>query len=185
MSNLTYGFVEARDVSRVLDSLGERESSCVGVYGFSYGASVAILLTARDARLKAVVAAAPFSSLEEVARDYERKYLPVPLNLIPHAWFQGGIDEGGRLAAFDPEGVAPVRLVRQSTADLLLIHGAADDQVPLRHSVMLAEAAGSRAKLLALPRVTHDDMPRDSSGAVRRATIAWFDRSLSGDACSV
>jgi dipeptidyl aminopeptidase/acylaminoacyl peptidase len=182
---LTYGSVEARDLSRVLDALGARRPSlgCTGVYGFSYGAAVAIELAARDPRLKAVVAVAPFSSLREVTTDYEQKYLPAPLRLIPDAWFQGAIDEGAKLAEFDPDRATPVRAVARTFADILLIHGTADTQVPPHHSEMLLKAAGDRAELLAIPGATHDDMPADASGAVRRATIAWFDRWLSDTAC--
>ena len=182
---LTYGAVEARDLSRVLDALGSQAPSaaCAGVYGFSYGAAVAIELAARDPRLVAVVAVAPFSSLREVTTDYERKYLPAPLQLIPDAWFQGAIDEGARLAEFDPDRTAPVRAVERTFAYILLIHGTADTQVPPRHSEIVAKAAGDRAELLSIPGATHDDMPVDASGAVRRATVAWFDRRLSNSAC--
>jgi dipeptidyl aminopeptidase/acylaminoacyl peptidase len=182
---LTYGSVEARDLSRLLDGLssGGPSPGCTGVYGFSYGAAVAIELAARDPRFRAVVAVAPFSSLREVATDYEQKYLPAPLRLVPDAWFQSAIDEGAKLAEFDPDRAAPIRAVEQTVADILLIHGTADTQVPLRHSERLAKAAGTRAELLAIPGATHDEMPADASGAVRGATIAWFDRWRSDPAC--
>lgn len=178
---LTYGSVEARDLSTLLDGLG-RDTGCLGVYGFSYGASVAIQLAAHDPRLRAVVAVAPFSSLREVTGDYERRYLPVPLSLIPDAWFQGAVDQAGKLAAFDPDQAAPVRTVAQAS-NLLLIHGTADTQVPLHHSQALARAAGPRTELITVPGATHDEMPSDPSGAVRKASIDWFDRFLSSVSC--
>jgi pimeloyl-ACP methyl ester carboxylesterase len=179
---LTYGTVEARDISQLLDALGP-SPGCAGVYGFSYGAAVAIELAARDPRFVTVVAVAPFSSLREVVTDYERKYLPAPLKLIPDAWFQGALDAGGKLADFDPDRAAPVRAVDQSAASILLIHGTADTQVPPRHSEMLAKAADGRAELLQIRGATHDDMPVDATGEVRRASVAWFDRWLVGHAC--
>lgn len=182
---LTYGSVEARDISRVLDALESRKpfAGCFGVYGFSYGAAVAIGFAARDPRVTAVVAVSAFSSLREVMGDYEAKYLPGPLRLVPDAWFQGAIDEGAKLAEFDPDHAAPVRVVERSGAPLLLVHGSADTQVPLRHSERLAKAAGSRAELVAIPGATHAEMPIDASGAVRLATVAWFDRWFSDAAC--
>jgi pimeloyl-ACP methyl ester carboxylesterase len=176
---LTYGVAEARDLSAILDALGERSRGGVGVYGFSYGAAVAIELSARDARIGAVVSIAPFSSLREVTADYERNYLPGPLRFVPDAWFQRAVDAAGARARFDPDRAAPARAVTRSTAPVLLVHGDADTQVPLRHSTAIAQAAGKRAELMEIPGATHADMPADRTGTIRRAAVEWFERWLS------
>jgi fermentation-respiration switch protein FrsA (DUF1100 family) len=113
-----------------------------------------------------------------VTLDYENKYLPGPLRLIPDAWFQGAVDQAGQLAGFDPDRDAPVRAVARSAAHLLLIHGAADTQVPIRHSRELLSAAGARAQLVVVPNATHEDMPADPTGIVRTQTVTWFDEQL-------
>jgi dipeptidyl aminopeptidase/acylaminoacyl peptidase len=177
------GTVESRDLGEILDSLGENRPACTGVYGFSYGAAIAIEFSARDERIGAVVSVAPFSSLREVTADYERKYLPGPLQVIPDVWFQRAVDAAGARADFDPDRAAPVRSVTRSKAHLLLVHGTADTQVPLRHSVAIARAAGDRAELVEVPGATHEDMPPDRTGAVREAAASWFDRWLSGAGC--
>jgi dipeptidyl aminopeptidase/acylaminoacyl peptidase len=180
---LTYGAVESLDLGAVLDALGEDRPACSGVYGFSYGAAVAIELSARDARIGAVVSVAPFSSLREVTTDYERKYLPTALQIVPDAWFQRAVDAAGERADFDPDRAAPVRSVARSKAHLLLVHGTADTQVPLRHSIAIARAAGDRAELVEVAGATHEDMPPDRSGAVRRAAVSWFERWLPHAGC--
>jgi dipeptidyl aminopeptidase/acylaminoacyl peptidase len=181
---LTYGAVESEDLGAILDALGEKRTACSGVYGFSYGAAVAIELSARDGRIGAVVSVAPFSSLREVTTDYERKYLPAPLRLVPDAWFQSAVDEAGERAQFDPDGASPLRSAARSNTPLLLVHGTRDDQVPLRHSVAIARVAGGRAELVELPGAAHGDMPIDSSGAVRRRAVSWFDRWLARSECA-
>jgi dipeptidyl aminopeptidase/acylaminoacyl peptidase len=183
---LTYGAAESEDISALLDSLASNgtELGCTGVYGFSYGGAVALRLAARDARVQAVVAVAPFASLREVVRDYRRKYLPEALQLVPDAWFQSAVDEAGQIAGFDPETAAPVRAVARSTAKLLLIHGTGDTQVPLRHSLELARAAGSEARVLTVPGASHDAMPSDASGLIRRETVGWFDRWFEREGCA-
>lgn len=176
---LTYGAREAEDVAAVLTDVGAQDDlGPVGAYGFSYGGAVALELGAVDPRVKAVVAVAAFSTLRSVVADYERKYLPGPLRLIPDAWFQGAVDEAASRAAFDPDRQSPLRAVERSSERLLLIHGTADSQVPLRHSQALAAAAGARGTLLTVPGGTHESMALDASGDVARETVAWFQRSL-------
>ena len=182
---LTYGSVEVRDISSVLDALSARGLTlgCTGVYGFSYGAAVALELSARDRRVNAVVAVASFSTLRDVVNDYRHKYLPAALSIIPSAWFQGAVDEAGRMAQFDPDRIAPLRAVSRSTAALLLIHGAADTQVPIRHSQALLRAAPSNARLVTVAGAEHAAMPGDSTGVVRREALAWFDQWVGTSAC--
>ncbi len=173
---LGYGSSEARDVSELLDALSRRGTRLgrVGVYGYSYGAAVALELSAIDPRVVAVVALAPFSSLREAARDYRRKYLPRALDLIPDAWWQGAVDEAAELGSFDPNRAGPLADIGRSSARLLFIHGARDTQVPLRHSRALAASANGRPELRIVPTATHETLLADADGASRRAALAWF-----------
>ena len=175
---LTYGSVEARDVAQLLDAV-EREGNTlgpVGIFGYSYGGAVAIQAAAADPRAKAVVAVAPFASLREVVGDYRCRYLPWPLSEIPDGWFQTAVDDAGQLTAFDPDEGAPLRAAEQSTARLLIIHGTDDTQVPLRHGVALARAAGSRSQLVEVAGAGHVDVLVDRSGFVRHRAVDWFAR---------
>jgi pimeloyl-ACP methyl ester carboxylesterase len=178
---LTYGEVETRDLSTLLDALENRGPlGCVGVYGFSYGAAVALELGARDARVQAVVAAAPFASLREVVLDYRDRYLPFPLRSIPDAWFERAVDQASQFALFDPDRSAPIQAISRSHAHQLLIHGTRDDQVPLRHSRELARAAGPLAQFITIEGASHANLPFE---AVSRAALAWFGQWLAPSAC--
>lgn len=174
---LTYGAVETRDISELLDALASTgdELGPLGVFGFSYGASVAIELGARDPRIDAVVAVAPFASLHDVVADYRAEYLPAPLNLIPNRWFDLAIADASWLASFDPEQTAPLRTIVNSRAHQLLIHGTADSQVPLRHSLALFSVAGPLAELLEIPGASHHSLP---SRAIHQRAVEWFGQWL-------
>ena len=177
---LTYGAADAADISRLLDALQSDGLALggVGIYGFSYGAVAAIDVAARDTRVVSVVAVAPFCSLRQVIGDYRRKYLPEVLRLVPDSWFQSAVDDAGWWAGFDADAAAPLRSVANTRAEVLLIHGDADTQVPLRHSQSLAQASAGRAHLVVVPGATHDAMPIDASRIIRDRTVAWFDGSL-------
>jgi dipeptidyl aminopeptidase/acylaminoacyl peptidase len=174
---LTYGAIEPRDISQLLDALASQGLALgsVGVFGFSYGAAIALDLGAHDERVAAVVAVAPFSSLREVMADYRREYLPTLLQPIPSRWFDLAIDEASRLAAFDPDQSAPLHQIAQSRAHELFIHGTADTQVPLRHSLALAGVAGPLAELWTVPGASHHLLP---SSAIQQRALAWFGRWL-------
>lgn len=62
----TYGFYEARDLHRVLDTVAPGP---VVLFGTSLGAAVALQETAGDPRVTAVVAAETFSDLRTVASE--------------------------------------------------------------------------------------------------------------------
>lgn len=142
---------------------------------------MALELAARDARLKAVVAVAPFASLREVVLGYRERYLPLPLRLLPDIWFEQAVNEASELASFDPDANAPVQLVPRSRAQQLLIHGTSDTQVPPRHSRELARAAGSRATLLLVDGASHDDLP---FRVLSRAALGWYRRWLAQPECA-
>jgi pimeloyl-ACP methyl ester carboxylesterase len=180
---LTYGAVEASDISELLDALDARgvELGAVGAFGFSYGAAVALDLGARDPRVCAVVAAAPFASLREVLGDYRRKYLPAPLDRIPDSWFDSALQEASWIASFDPDQASPLRSVSHSHAHQLLIHGTADTQVPLRHSVALSSVAGPLARLIPIRGAAHFDLPPST---LQREALDWFERWLAARHCA-
>jgi dipeptidyl aminopeptidase/acylaminoacyl peptidase len=179
---LTYGSVDPGDISAVLDDVAARGHALgrVGAFGFSYGAAVALDLGARDERVCAVVAAAPFASLREVLVDYRKKYLPAALNALPERWFESALQAAARLAAFDLQAASPLHWVQQSRARQLLIHGTADTQVPLRHSVALSSLAGPLAELRSVPGAEHYDLPAE---LLEREALTWFERWLAQPGC--
>ncbi len=130
---LGYGAFESRDLVQVLDSLQERGllAGNVGAYGCSYGGATAISLAGRDERLKAVVAVTTFSSMRDQVMHYARRWgWALWVKLLPDWALDDAIQRAGRLAEFDPHEANPVDAIRRSKAQVLLIHGLADDFIP-------------------------------------------------------
>jgi pimeloyl-ACP methyl ester carboxylesterase len=173
---LTYGVVESRDVGALLDALEPRfDTAPAGVWGYSYGAAVAIQLAERDARVRAVVAVAPFSTLRGVVDDYAERYLPGS-RLVPARWLQGGVDWAGNWAHFAPDSASPLRAAARVGPRLFVAHGAEDAQVTPRHSLAIARAAGRQARRIEIDGADHASVAANAT--VLHEGLAWLAQHL-------
>lgn len=177
---LTYGVVESRDISQLLDAVAARGTPLgpVAVYGYSYGGAVAMQLAARDKRVRAAVIVSTFATLRGVVADYEARLLPGVSSLLPDAFVQSAVDEAGEMAAFNPDQASPRAAAARMTQPLLLIHGTADERIPFRHALSLARAAGARATLVPVPGGTHGSALGAATGPLRARVLAFLTRAL-------
>jgi dipeptidyl-peptidase-4 len=117
----------------------------VGIYGWSFGGTMAALaLLRRPDLFKVAVAGAPVVDWHDYDTHYTERYLDLP-DVAPEAY---------RTANLLTYAATPGQVQRP----LLLVHGTADDNVYFFHSMKLADAlfrAGRRFELLPLPGVTH------------------------------
>ena len=102
---LTYGVQESRDLSQLVDALGI--DGPLGVMGISYGGATAVEWAAREPRVRAAVAVAPFASLRDIVPIYTPRTLPLVGWLIPHFVQMRTVDAAGRLGGFDPDAASP------------------------------------------------------------------------------
>jgi pimeloyl-ACP methyl ester carboxylesterase len=142
----TYGFVEKRDLRRVIDGLS---TGAVVLIGTSLGAAVALQEAASDPRVATVVAAESFSDLRTVATERARWYLPGPV--IRKAFIVA--EQRGR---FLVDAVSPLQAARTITAPVLLIHGAEDKETPPAHSQRIFEALTGPRRLMLVPGAGHN-----------------------------
>ena len=170
---MSYGVVEARDLSQVLDALEKRGlvAGKVGAMGTSYGAATALEWAGVDPRVTAVVAVAPFMTLRAVVPGYT----PVPL---PASFVDRCIDEAGARAGFDPDLASPLAAIGKTRAPVLLIHGRADERIPFSHSEQLAAAAQGHAELVLVPGARHESIMNDVTGVIRTRAPRWFAEHL-------
>lgn len=138
----TYGAKESQDVSGLLDWLDSvgLPSDRLALLGHSMGAATALLTAARDERVGAVVAVAPYSSMRAVVRSamasragWADRWVSLDdltERLVAHA--------SGR-ADFDPAMASPIESAPALDVPVLYLHGEDDCVVPEVQSRALAE----------------------------------------------
>ena len=168
-------YYELRDAEAAVSYALERVPDArLGLIGYSMGASVAILLAARTAAVRAVVADSPFTGIAEVvAHGAARLRLPARL-VVPMADALTGWRYGYRFGAVRPiEAVSAV-----SPRPLLLIHGRTDSLIPVSHAHHLFAAAREPKELWIVEGQDHCGAYfADRAGYVERVAV-FFDRYL-------
>jgi dipeptidyl-peptidase-4 len=161
------GWNEVADQATALRQLAERgelDLGKVGVVGASYGGFMAIMAMALEpAIFRTAVAVAPVSEWSGYDTAYTERYLGHPSEN------PDGYHESSALMHVDAVH-----------GDLLLIHGAVDENVHLRHSERLIEAfreAGKEVELFRLPEQRPRRVPARSvsasSGRSRTFSVGW------------
>ena len=151
-----------RDLAAVVPEI---DLSRVGISGWSFGGYMAALAALKRPDLfRAAMAGAPVVDWRDYDTFYTERYLGLPAQ-APEAYDRSSL----------------TRLAGKDHAPLLLVHGTADDNVYLLHSLKLADAlfrAGAPATFVPLANVTH--LAADPSTAERLAEmeIAFFREKL-------
>ena len=118
-----------RDGAAFLQAARRSRPQKLYLFGFSLGGGVALRLAADD-RVDGVVTLGTFSSLRSVAPRWTRGLLP---------------DRFDNLAA-----------VRRTSSPLLLLHGTADEMVPIREAELIQAAASANVRFLRLSGAPHN-----------------------------
>ena len=143
-----FGSVPLEDQVAALRALGashaELDLDRVGITGWSFGGYMAALAVLRRPDVfKAAVAGAPVTDWMDYDTCYTERYLGVPgAGRWPNAYTEGSL----------------LTYASQLSRPLLIIHGTADDNVYLRHSLKLIDAlfrAGLPVDFLPLSSLTH------------------------------
>lgn len=157
---LTYGVKESQELVRVLDHLAAEgfELDDVGVYGPSYGGAVALQFGCRDPRVRRVVSVGGFGTMRALMEPHLRSKHELLPWVVPSEWVEGAVNRAGVIAGFDPDEASARDCVGEApSAEFLLVHSPDDEVVPFDDVVAVADACGSRCRILELPGKTHHE----------------------------
>jgi dipeptidyl aminopeptidase/acylaminoacyl peptidase len=154
----TYGLYEAGDVHAWVDWLeANRKPSCVFALGESMGAGILLESLGVEHRFCAVTAESGYADFREAAYDRvsgEFSTGPWLAKTVLRPVVEGAFLEGRFVHGLKLESVRPQVAVAASATPILLIHGAADTHLRLRHSQLLHQA-NPKSELWVVPGVEH------------------------------
>ncbi len=166
----TWGDQERLDVAAAVSWLQQRLAAPVGVFGFSVGASAAVLRAAVDPAVAAVALGPTWTSLEDELADKFPRRLS---RWITRAVFdRTGVDVSA-VRPIDAVGSIPPR-------PLLLVIGDKDPDTPVRSMERLRERA-TGATLWVVPGAGHGGFAVAAPGEVDARLGGFFDGALSAE----
>jgi len=162
---------EVEDLRAVVDALAGWRVTYVG---HSMGGAVGLLAAAGDERIRALVSLAAVTHAAEFGqRMFGHLRAGEPMLGKEHcpwgAALEADLSGWGSLA---PQA-------REIRVPWLVVHGDADDVVPVDHSLDLAESAGDRAELVVLEGVDHS-FGGDGLAQMLSVVAPWITRTLTG-----
>lgn len=142
---ITLGYREVHDFNTALDYAINRVSNAqIGVIGFSMGGAVAILGAAQRPEVQVVVADSPFATHADVVAYNVQRVIHMPGQ--PFAAIADYFLE--RSAGYRGADVSPLQVISKiAPRPLLLMHGSADEMIPVSHAHRLYEAASEPKEL--------------------------------------
>lgn len=142
---VTLGYRELRDFFGALDYVYQRVPAArIGVIGYSMGAAIAIMGSARRPDVRAVVADSPFATHAGVVSHNITRVIHI--NGRPIATLADYFLE--RRAGYRHRDVQPVRdAAALAPRPLLIIHGSDDQTIPVSHAQQIYAAAGQPKEL--------------------------------------
>ena len=179
---VTYGLIERNDVRQWVEFLSAQTNPhCVYGMGESMGAAELLQSLAAGTRFCAVVAESGFSNFREIA--YDRMGQPFGMGpwvgrtvlrpLVEVAFLRARWKYG-----LNMEQVSPEKALAASHVPVLLIHGAVDSNIPLRHSLAM-HALAPQTVLWVVPGADHCGALSVAPAEFERRVLGWFAEKVS------
>jgi len=152
---VSYGAREKGDIEGAIDWVRATHPAgarrIVGV-GWSMGAASLILAAAEDERIEALHIDAPYARTRDIARVIAGQFPPV----YRHVGYYLGLCVASLEARTNLFTLAPVNAVaRIAPRPILIVHGEADELIPIAQGRMIFAAAGAPKSFVAIPGAGH------------------------------
>jgi dipeptidyl aminopeptidase/acylaminoacyl peptidase len=174
----TYGHLEKNDLTLLRRALeNEFHGIPVGLWGTSYGGSVALQSMAIDDQFDFAIIESTFANLRDLARRQVTMRTTLPVSgLGPYF-----VNEAGKLASFDPAEIAPERAIEDIKVPVLHLHGEADELIPIDQGERIAHRS-KRAdyRFVRIPRGGHYNLRSGDPALYDREVRGFLNRVVTG-----
>ena len=142
------------DVLAVLDYISDNErisSQEIGLIGLSIGGGASIAAAGQDKRVRTAVTVGAMSHpIKVMRRQFEEQHIPqfVGTLLFGYMRLRHGLDF---------EKIAPENHIRNTEAEIMLIHGENDETIPLEQAEDLRTVNPEKTRLWVVPEKGHSD----------------------------
>lgn len=173
---------DARRALKVLAARPEVDAGRLGMIGLSLGGCVTALTTGREPVVRAAALWSAVADPELLWRG--RADMEARRSLARRGFIERGAHRVGRRFFESFRRLRPCAELARSTADVLLVHGTADQTVSLEHPWLYERAlrerpAGSVESVLVRDADHTFGDPRSEATAIK-TTVNWFKRKLGG-----
>jgi uncharacterized protein len=171
---VTYGLLEKDDIHRWAGLLFQ-QPGIERLYGAgqSMGASILIQSLAVEPRFRGIVADCPFATFEEIAFD-RLKQNGIRSRILSWPILRVGLLYDRVRYGLDLRSASPAAVLRSATTPVLLIHGSADSNIPIRHSRELHAINPKFTELWEVPGAEHVQCVSYAPDAYARRVTAFF-----------
>lgn len=188
---LSMGNLEQRDVLGAVDFLRTGtlpfpelgRPRVIGGLGISMGAATLVLAAAHEPAIQAVVSDSAYADAAPLLEREIPKRLVAVVGRIPGAFAPSALTMARILYGVDLFDARPVdSIARIAPRPLLLIHGAADDYVPVSNFQQLVAAATTpataRVSTWLVPKTRHAQAFKNTGAVYVARVTAFFDAAL-------
>jgi len=174
-----FGAFEVNDLKLLLDDLQKRGlmEERVGMLGISYGASMSLLLAARDQRVGTIVALEPFSNAAKAVVEFAHGVAPGQAAKISDGTFASAVTKAAQRGKFSWNDGDVLAAMDRITVPVLFYHGAKDTWISPDNSRHLQAKAPSGSRLVILPDDDHVLLSM-RLGTIVPEVKQWLDRYL-------
>lgn len=176
------GYHERWDLLGAFDFLMQRgvQAEKVGVLGFSMGAATALLGVAEEPAIRAVVADSSYADISDLIAQETARETPFPEWIVPV--FVPGMDlMAGLFFDVDIGAMIPQEAVARLDYPVLLVHGTADERIPVDSSVRIHLASHPDSSLWLVNDVGHTDAFDEHPDEYVEKVVSYFESRLVGE----